>query len=143
MAEKLSIQERFDILDEAIQFFSDLTDAGEENARLWLFKSAALSTVKECLEVYKSKALDDWEWTEETLKEWVELAVDEDYIEVMIKNKGMEKLDADFYIGWFGLAIWILEWDKEQIDGLRELEKQYNNIVGMKNKNKTIADLLK
>lgn len=129
MAEKLSIKERFDILVEAIQFFSDLSSAGNVNERLWRAKAAALSTVEECLLLFQRKILNDAEWTEKTLATWLETCVDEDYINQMVESKGILDEEADFYKGWFGLAIWILQWDMESINWLRELEKEYENIV--------------
>lgn len=143
MAEKLSIEERLALLTEAENFFSDLSEAWEENMRLWLFKVAAISTVKECLEVYKDKALEWKEWTEETLEEWIATVIEEDYINSMIKMKWMTELEADFYKGGFGLSIGLLRWDEESIAGLKELEEEYDNIVELKSKDKTIADLLK
>ena len=143
MAEKLSIDERLALLAEAEDFFSDLSATGEDNEKLWLLKAAALGTVRECLEIYKDKALVWAEWTETTLKMWVVTAIEEDYIESMIEMKWMTEEEAEFYKGGFGLAIGILEGDKESIDGLKELEKEYDNILELKSKDKTIADLLK
>lgn len=141
--EKLSIEERLNLLQEAENFFADLSSAWEENEKLWLRKAAALSTVRECLELYKDKALEWKGRTEESLKEWLATVIEEDYIENMIKINWMTDEEADFYKGWFWLAVWIIEWDKETIDGLRELQKEYAHIEEMDMSNKTIADLLK
>lgn len=141
--EKLSIEERLNLLQEAENFFADLSSAWEENEKLWLRKASALSTVRECLELYKDKALEWKERTEETLKEGLATVVEEDYIENMIKINWMTDEEADFYKGWFGMAIWILNGNKETIDWLRELQKEYAHIEEMKASNKTIADLLK
>lgn len=143
MAEELSIKERFDILVEAIEFYEDLSSAGELNEKLWRIKATALSTVEECLALYQRKILEDAERTEETLKEWIAISIDEDYINTMIEKKWMSDEDADFYKGWFGLAIWILFGDKEQIDWLRNLEKEYSRIEDLNANAKTIEDLVK
>lgn len=143
MAEKLSIDERLALLQEAENFFADLSSAWEENEKLWLRKAAALSTVRECLELYKDKALEWKGWTEETLKEWLATVIEEDYIDKMIEINWMTDEEAEFYRGWFGMAIGIINWDEETINGLKELEEQYDNILEMKSKDKTIADLLK
>lgn len=143
MAEKLSIQERFDVLVEAINFFSDLSAAGEWNEKLWRIKAAALSTVEECLLLYQRKMLNEADWTEETLAEWLKLSINEDYIDKMVASKKMSEEEADFYRGWFWLAVWILMWDDISIDGLRELEKQYEEIEDYKINSKSIEDLLK
>lgn len=140
---KLSIEERLNLLQEAENFFADLSSAWEENEKLWLRKAAALWTVRECLELYKDKALEWKERTEETLKEWLATAIEEDYIENMIKINWMTDEEASFYKGWFGMAVWIIEWDKETIDWLRELQEEYAHLEEMKASNRTIADLLK
>ena len=143
MAEKLSIAERLALLDEAENFFADLSAAGEDNEKLWLRKAAALWTVKECLELYKNKMLEWKEWTEETLEEWLATVIEEDYMAKMIEINWMTEEEAVFYKGWFGMAIGIVHWDEETINDLRELEAQYDNIVELKAQDKTIADLLK
>lgn len=140
---KLTIDERLALLEEAENFFADLSATGEHNEKLWRTKAAALWTVKDCLELFKNKMLEWKDWTETTLKIALDTVVDEDYIKTMEKDKQMTDEEKDFYEGWFGLAIGILNWDKEAIDGLRELEKQYDNIVEMKAQNRTVADLLK
>lgn len=139
----LTIQEKLGLLDEAITFFANMSEVWIENMQLGLHKAAALSTVKECLEVYQAKILDWAEWTEETLKDGMETVIDEEYIDNMIEMKKMDEECASFYRGWFGLAIWLLQWDKESIDWLRELEAEYDNVVEFKLHDKTIWDLLK
>lgn len=141
--EKLSIEERLNLLKEAENFFADLSSAWEENEKLWLRKAAALWTVSECLELFKNKMLEWKGWTEETLKEWLATVVDEGYINNMIEIKWMTDEEADFYKGWFGMAVWIIEGDEETISWLRELQKEYDNIEEMQASNRTIADLLK
>ena len=143
MAEKLSIAERLALLDEAENFFADLSAAGEDNEKLWLRKAAALWTVKECLELYKNKMLEWKDWTEVTLEEWLATVVDEDYIAKMIETNWMTEEEAVFYKGWFGIAVGIVHWDEETINDLRELETQYDKIVELKAQDKTLADLLK
>ena len=140
---KLTIDERLALLEEAENFFADLSATGEHNEKLWRTKAAALWTVKDCLELFKNKMLEWKDWAETTLKIALDTVVDEDYIKTMEKDKQMTDEEKDFYEGWFGLAIGILNWDKEAIDGLRELEKQYDNIVEMKAQKRTVADLLK
>lgn len=141
--EKLSIKERLDLLQEAENFFADLSSAWEENEKLWLRKAAALATVSGELELYKNKVLEWKDWTEESLKDGLATAIDEEHINEMIETHWMTDEEADFYQGWFGMAIWILNGNKETIDGLRELQKEYAHIEEMKASNKTIADLLK
>lgn len=143
MAKKLSIAERLALLDEAENFFADLSAAGEDNEKLWLRKAAALWTVKECLELYKNKMLEWKDWTEVTLEIALATVVDEDYIAKMIETNWMTEEEAAFYKGWFGIAVGIVHWDEETINDLRELETQYDKIVELKAQDKTIADLLK
>ena len=140
---KLSIDERLALLTEAENFFADLSSAWEQNEKLWLRKAAALSTVSECLELYKNKILEWKEWTEETLKEWLATVIEEDYVDRMIEINWMSDEEADFYRWGFWMAIWIIEWDEETISWLRELQEEYSNIEEMLVSNKTIADLLK
>ena len=140
---KLTIDERLALLEEAENFFADLSSAWEENEKLWLRKAAALGTVKECLELYKNKMLEGKDWTETTLQLGLATVIEEDYIERMIEINQMTDEEAEFYKGWFGLAVGIIEWDKEQINGLKELEKQYDELVDYSIQNKTIADLVK
>lgn len=140
---KLTIDERLALLEEAEQFFADLSAAGEDDEKLWRKKAAALWTVKECLELYKNKMLEWKSWTETTLEMALATVVEEDYIEKMIKINWMSEEEADFYKGWFGMAVWIIEWDKETIDWLRELQEGYAHLEEMKASDKTIADLLK
>ena len=140
---KLTIDERLALLEEAEQFFADLSAAGEDDEKLWRKKAAALWTVKECLELYKNKMLEWKDWTETTLEMALATVVEEDYIEKMVKINWMSEEEADFYKGWFGMAIGIIHWDEETINDLRELENQYDNIVELKAQDKTIADLLK
>lgn len=139
----LSIQDRLSILDEAEKFFSDLSDAGETAKELWWRKAAALWTVRTCLDLYQKKILNWEDWTEDTLEQWLATVVDEDYIKTMVETKDMTDEEASFYMGWFGLAVWIIQNDKKAIDWLRELEAQYDEIIDAKLSNKTIADLLK
>ena len=144
MAKKtLSIDERLALLWEAEQFFADLSDAGETSEKLWRLKAAALGTVKQCLELYQQKMLGGNEWEEDDVKEALELAIKEEFIERAISSRWMTDDEAAFYKGWFGLAIWIMEWDKESIDWLRKLQAEYDEIVDMKLANKTIWDLIK
>lgn len=140
---KLTIDERLALLEEAEQFFADLSASGEGNEKLWRKKAAALGTVKDCLELYKNKMLEGKDWTETTLQLGLATVIEEDYIERMIEINQMTDEEAEFYKGWFGLAVGIIEWDEEQIAGLKELEAQYDKIVEMKANNKTIADLIK
>lgn len=143
MAEKLTIDERLALLEEAEQFFADLSAAGEGNEKLWRKKAAALWTVKDCLALYKNKLLEGKDWTETTLEMALGTVIEEDYIDKMIEINWMTDEEAEFYRGWFGMAIGIINWDEETINGLKELEEQYDNILEMKSKDKTIADLLK
>lgn len=138
---KLSIDERLDILREAEQFFSDLGSAGENSERFGRVKAAALETVIECLDVFKDRVLKWWERTEWHLWAAIALVINEDFI-----NQWAEKLSEeewDFYKWWFGLALGILLGDTEAIDWLRELEKDYDEILEARASTKTIADLVK
>ena len=140
---KLSIEERLNLLQEAENFFADLSSAWEENEKLWLRKAAALSTVSEWLELYKNKMLEWKDWTEKTLEEWLTTVVNEEYINQMIDIHWMTGEEALFYRWGFWMAVWILEWDEETISWLRELQEEYNDIEEMQASNRTIADLLK
>lgn len=140
---KLTIDERLALLSEAEVFFADLSAAGEDSEKVWLRKAAALGTVRECLELFKDKMLEGRERTEETLKEWLATVIEEDYIDDMIKINWMTDEEAEFYRGWFGMAIWIINGDEDTIAWLVELQKQYAHLEEMKVSDKTIVDLLK
>lgn len=139
----LSISERIMLLEEARFFYDDLSDADENMAEVGRYKAAALETVIEWLRFYQEKILKWKEWTERTLKEWVYTIINEKYIDKMIDDNKMTEEQVDFYKGWFGLAIWIIEWNNESITWLRELQTQNDKILDYKIQNKTIADLLK
>lgn len=117
----LSIDERFALLEEAENFFKDLP---KEFEHLWKPKWASLGTVRECLELFQKKILKGEEWTEETLREWLETVIDEEYIWQMLAIANFDEEQEDFYLWWFGLATWIMLNNKEAIDGLRELQEE-------------------
>lgn len=139
---KLSIQERLDLLSEAVAFFQDIWPS-DDITHLWLVKACALSTVKDCLDLFQERVLKWAEWTEKTLQTWLATVVDRDYIKKMEEKKWMSQEEINFYEGWFGLAVGIVEWDKEAIDSLRELQDAYDKVLEAKASNKTIADLIK
>lgn len=139
---KLSIQERLDLLSEAVAFFQDIWPS-DDITHLWLVKACALSTVKDCLDLFQEKVLKWAEWTEKTLQTWLSTVVDRDYIKEMEEKKRMSQEEIDFYEGWFGLAVWIIEWVKGAIDSLRKLQAAYDKVLEVKASNKTIADLIK
>lgn len=143
MAEKLSIDERLALLEEAENFFADLSASGERNERLWHLKAAGIGTVKECLELFQNKILEWKEWTEDTLEQWLLTVIEEDYVKDMEEIHKLDEEEKVFYEGWFGLAIWIMKNEDETIDWYKEIVNQYDKIVEIKGENRTIADLLK
>lgn len=125
----MTIEEKLALLGEAEQFFSDLSDAWKETYKLWLRKAAALWTVKEGLELYKTKVLGDKEWTEEDLTKWLETVIRPEFISQMVEQYGIDGDELEFYMGWFGLAKWIMLDDKEQIDWFRKQQAAYDDLI--------------
>ena len=141
MVEKqLSIQERFDLLDEAYDFFRWMTSVWETAEHLWRCKAASINTIRDCLKIYEDK-MSVLEWNDGEIETFLDVAIDENLI-----NKLWEKMDneddRDFYEWWFGLAIGILRGDKDTIKWFRELQAKYDEIVEMKLQNRTLKDLL-
>ena len=97
--EKLTIDERFALLEEAEQFFSDLSDAGEESYRLGLRKAAALGTVLKGLELYQRRMLGGDEWTEKTLADGLAMVIRPETIDEMIEIFKPDEKEASFYKG--------------------------------------------
>ena len=128
----MTIEERFNLLAEAEHFYSDLSDAWEDIYRLWLRKSAALWTAKEWLENYKTKMLGDEDWTEEELEKWLTIVLDWNIINKVIKDYNMTDDEADFYLGWFGLAKSIMEGDEEIIKDFRLEQSIYDDLIERK-----------
>lgn len=144
MAEKntLSIADRLNILTDAEHFFADLSEAGENAYRLGKFKAMALGTVRECLDLYKERMMEWEDWTEEKLEDALDIIVNEKLINMMIENTEMKEDEADFYRGWFGLSVGIVQNDQETLDGLAEQQDAFEKILEAKRDNKTLADLL-
>ena len=128
----MTIEERLNLLGEAEEFFANLSDAWKEVYKLWLRKAAALGTVKEWLELYRARMLEWGEWTDEELEKGLDMTVDWDYIQRMIDYNGMTEEEADFYMGWFGLAKWIMQGDQEQIDWFRKQQGAYDDLLQAK-----------
>ncbi len=124
----MTIEERLSLLQEAEQFYSDLSDAWKDTYRLWLRKAAALGTVKDWLELYKTRMLEGKERTDEDLVLWLNVAVDWDFVQKMIDDYGMTTDEADFYMGWFGLAKAIMEGDEETIARFRQEQAAYDEL---------------
>ena len=124
----MTIEERLKLLGEAENFYSDLSNAGEDVYRLGLRKAAALWTVKEWLELFKEKMLGEEDWTDKTLESALALVLDEDYINEMIDQYELKGDEADFYMGWFGLAKSIMEWDEDIIYRLNKEQAAYDEL---------------
>lgn len=140
MAEKkLSIQERFNLLNEAYDFFRDLSDAGKESEHLWKCKAASIGTIIDNLRTFEDK-MDISEWNDELIESFLNIAIDEDIIKTLWEQIWEE--ERDFYEGWFGFAIGVLRGNKETIDWFRELQSAYDGIIEVKLKNRTFKDLL-
>ncbi len=91
-----------------------------------LFKSAAIGTVREWLLLLNSKGIS----LEDNLEKALSLVIDEEFINAMIKEKGLEWEDKDFYEGWFGFCVGILNNDEDTYDKYRELQAEwYENII--------------
>lgn len=138
----MTIEEKINLLAEAEHFFADLSDAWEEAYKLWLRKAAALWTVKEALDLYKARILEDREWTEEDLNEALKLILRPEYIEQMQEQYEIKWEELEFYLGWFGLARWILFGNEEDIKGFRETQAAYDDLIEAKLWNKTLADII-
>lgn len=136
---KPTINERFDLLREAFQFFLFLDDTSKTIEKMCKSKAAALSMVLELKEKYEEEFQVE-EWTEKLIDDFLEFSIHKDMVEEMTSRMSDE--EASFYKWWFGLAIGLLHWDEEAIGGLKELEKQYDDILEEKKNNKTLADLL-
>lgn len=128
----MTIEERLNLLGEAEKFYSDLSNAGEDVYRLGLRKAAALGTVKEWLELFKERMLEEEDWTEKTLEGALAFVLNEDYINEMIDKYELKGDEADFYMGWFGLAKSIMEGDKDIIDRLKKEQAAYDELVEKK-----------
>lgn len=138
----MTIDERFNLLEEAIEFFSNLQDAGERAFWLWLRKAAALSTVKGGLKLYKDKLRWDDERTEEFLESALNFAINEEYINDMVTSHNIEWEELDFYLWGFGLAKGIMEWDEEIIKWFREQQAVYDDLAQEKLEGKSLYDLI-
>lgn len=124
----MTIKERFDLLDGAKNFFSDLSKAWGVAWNLWKYKATAIECTQWCLNIYREDVLDWDEFTEETLKEWLATVIDEDIISTVVQDIDIDDMEKDFFLWWLGLAIWILQWDKETIDWFNEQKEAYNNL---------------
>lgn len=124
----MTIKERFDLLEDAKNFFSDLSKVWEAAGNLWKYKATAIECIQWCLDIYREDALDWDEFTEETLKEWLATAIDEDIVFTVVQDIVMDDMEKDFFLWWLGLAMWILQWDKETIDWFNEQKEAYNNL---------------
>lgn len=136
---KLSIQERFNLLNEAYDFFRDLSDTGKCREHLWKCKAASIGTIIDNLKTFEDK-MDVSEWNDELIESFLNIAIDEDIIKTLWEQIWEE--ERDFYEGWFGFAIGILRGDKETIDWFRKLQSVYDGIVEVKLANRTLKDLL-
>lgn len=124
----MEINEKLTLLGEAEQFYSDLSNAWEDVYRLGLRKAAALWIVKEWLELYRARMLEWKDWTEEDLEKALAFVINEDYIEDIIDKYGIEWDEAEFYIGWFGLAKSIMEWDEDIVKRFKREQAAYDEL---------------
>lgn len=128
----MTIEERLTLLEEAEEFFLNLSEVNKEYHSLWLRKAAALATVKGWLDSYREEMMWDRERTEEDLEAAMAIVFDKETIDDMAAHWKLEWEDLDFYLWGFGLAKGIIEWDKESIDGLRKLQAAYDELVEKK-----------
>lgn len=121
-----TLNERLTLLEEAENFFREVGTLMDKTPAL--FKSAAIATVREWLLLLNSKgvSLD----TDEDLEKALSLVIDEEFINAMIKEKELEWEDKDFYEGWFGFCIGILNNDEDTYDNFRALQSEwYEKVV--------------
>lgn len=143
MAKTLTIDERFALLDEATEFYSDLSDAGKEIFDLSRKKAAALSTVKEWLGVYKERMMNGADWTEKDLEDWLNSVIRPEFVDMMAVEYDMKEEEKDFYEGWFGMAIGILTGEEDTLNQLKREQARYDELVQAKMENRPLSDLLK
>lgn len=139
----MTVEEKLNLLKEAEEFYSDLSDAGEESYKLGRYKATGVSVVYNCLLDIKETVAPEDEWTEEFLAVAVPAIVKEEYITQAEEKFGIEWEEKEFYEWGFGLALAILQGDKEQIDNFRKLQGAYDELVETKLQNRTLADLIK
>lgn len=123
MAEKekktnFTLAERLALLDEAENFFKEVGTLSDNE--MALFKAAALGTVREWLLLINSR-VD----LEKNLEDALNLVIDEDIINHFIEEHNIKWENKDFYLGWFGMAVWIMSNNEETYDGLRELQEEW------------------
>lgn len=121
-----TLNERLTLLEEAENFFKEVGTLSDNDAAL--YKAAAIGTVREWLLLLNSKgaSLD----TDEDLEKALSFVINEEFINKMEEEKWLEWEDKDFYEGWFGFCIGILNNDEDTYDNYRELQAEwYESIV--------------
>lgn len=136
---KLTIDERFDLLDEAYQFYSDLFLADSENDGLWKANAVALATIISLKNKYEEAYLDT-EWSDEEIERFIKRAVHYDDVKrCSAVFKGKEKT---FFEWWIVEGLGILKWEEDVIKMYRDTVAQYNEFAEATLENRTLADLL-
>lgn len=119
-----TLNERLTLLEEAENFFREVGTLMDKTPAL--YKSAAIATVREQLLLLNSKGFS----LEDNLEKALSLVIDEEFINKMEEEKWLEWEDKDFYEGWFGFCISILNNDEDTYDNYRELQAEwYESIV--------------
>lgn len=114
-----TLKERLTLLEEAENFFKEVGTLSDNDAAL--HKAAAIGTVREWLLLVNSKWID----LEKDLEKAMALVVDEEMINEFIENHKVEWENKDFYLGWFGFSVWIMDNNEETYDGFRELQDEW------------------
>lgn len=114
-----TLTERLTLLEEAENFFKEVGTLSDND--MTLYKAMALGTVREWLLLVNSKWVD----LEKNLEDALNIVINEDIINHFIEEHNIEWENKDFYLGWFGMAVWIMSNNEETYDGLRELQDEW------------------
>lgn len=121
---ELPFKERMDILKEAEDLF---TKTGKELSDMegLLLKAAAIAGTRKSVK-YRMEHEGKDILTDKDIKEVVVLILWTDF-SALLKEKGAELEEEFYFYGWIGLAIWILKWDKKQIEWYEKLKTVLSN----------------
>lgn len=125
MAKKLNtltIKQRKELLDEAIDFFKVLGKEREDMDYL-LFKASAMSWVKKAYEYIAKDVIGKELETDEDVKQATYIMLQNMDFAELIKLEWISDSDAFWYYGWVGLAIGILRWDNKLIEDFKDVQR--------------------